>query len=156
MRTIEAFVADMADAKVFSVLDANHCFLQIHLDEESSFFTTFNTHFRRYRWLRLSHELKLDKGLIRQWKVPYVGHLLTASGLLPDPSKLEAIKSMSAPSSKEGIRWFLGFVTYLSKFIPNLGEEDAPLLQLMESDAEFIRQPAQQESFTRLKDLCCP
>lgn len=45
-------------------------------------------------------------------------------------------------------------MTYLSKFIPNLSEVDAPLRQLLKRDVEFQWQPAQQQAFDRLKELC--
>ncbi len=62
--------------------------------------------------------LNFDKCHIKQSAVPYVGHLITAEGLKADPAKIEAVKSMPAPINKDGVRRFLGFVTYLSKFLP--------------------------------------
>uniref|UniRef100_A0A3P9J671 ribonuclease H n=1 Tax=Oryzias latipes TaxID=8090 RepID=A0A3P9J671_ORYLA len=53
LRTIEEVVAEMPNAKYFSVLDANHGFWQIQLDDESSHLCTFNTPFGRYRFKRL-------------------------------------------------------------------------------------------------------
>lgn len=53
MRTVEEVVSMIPGAKVFSVLDAKSGFLQIELDEPSSFLTTFNTPIGRFRWLRL-------------------------------------------------------------------------------------------------------
>lgn len=50
---------------------------------------------------------------------------------------------MPVPTDKDGLCHFLGFVTCLSKFIPNLSEVDTPLSQLMKSDVEFVWQPAQ-------------
>jgi len=211
MKTVEEVLAQIAGAKVFSVLDAKSGFLQICLDEESSFLTTFNTPVGRYRWLRLPFGIKsapeifqrimdqmlegisgatavmddilvaartvaeddrilkkviyratqynlklnMDKCLIRRSEVQYVGHLLTSEGLKPDPRKVQAVEDMPAPTDKEGVRRFIGFVTYLSKFIPNLSEEDAPLRQLLKNDIQFQWQPAQQCAFDRLKQLCC-
>lgn len=103
-----------------------------------------------------SFNLKLNfrKCHVRQSQVPYVGHLLTADGLKPDPTKAEAVQCMAPPTDREGVRRFPGFVTYLSKFIPSLSEEDAPPRQLLESNVEFSWQPAQEKAFARLKDLC--
>lgn len=64
------------------------------------------------------------------------------------------IQLKSKPTDKDGVRRFLGFVTYLSKFIPNLSEEDAPLRQLLKRDVEFTWHTAQQKAFARLKELC--
>ena len=43
----------LSDAKYFSVLDATSGYWQIKLDEESSFLTTFNMPFGRYRFTRM-------------------------------------------------------------------------------------------------------
>lgn len=58
MRTVEEVVSMIPGAKVFSVLDAKSGFLQIELDEPSSFLTTFNTPVGRFRWLRLPFGIK--------------------------------------------------------------------------------------------------
>ena len=47
MTTIEEVVADMPQAKVFSVLDATSGYWQVKLDEASSKLCTFNTSFGR-------------------------------------------------------------------------------------------------------------
>ena len=51
--TFEEIVPDLKEAKVFSTFDARNGFWQIKLSEKSSHYTTFNTPFGRYRWLRL-------------------------------------------------------------------------------------------------------
>ena len=52
-KTIDEITPKLSKAKIFSVLDANKGFWQIELDDESSYLTTFNTPFGRYRWLRM-------------------------------------------------------------------------------------------------------
>ena len=51
--TIEEITTRLNGAKYFSTLDARLGFWQIPLDEESSFLTTFNTVFGRYRFTRM-------------------------------------------------------------------------------------------------------
>ena len=51
--TLEDVATRLNKAKVFSVLDAKSGFWQVKLDEDSSYLTTFNTPFGRYRWLRM-------------------------------------------------------------------------------------------------------
>ena len=48
--TVEEVTTWLAGAKKFTVCDAKVGFHQIQLDEESSYLTTFNTFFGRYRW----------------------------------------------------------------------------------------------------------
>ena len=45
----------MANAKVFSLVDALNGFTQIALDEKSSYLTTMHTPIGRVRWLRLPY-----------------------------------------------------------------------------------------------------
>lgn len=56
--TIEDVSAKMAQAKTFSVLDASNGFWQVQLDDNSSYLTTFNTPFGRYRWRRMPFGIK--------------------------------------------------------------------------------------------------
>lgn len=54
----EEILSDMAGAKYFSKLDASHGFWQLKLDPESSKYTTFNTPFGSYCFLRLPFGIK--------------------------------------------------------------------------------------------------
>ena len=53
MPTIEDIATRLHGAKVFTVLDVRNGFWHVSLDEESSFLTTFQTPFGRYRWKRM-------------------------------------------------------------------------------------------------------
>ena len=66
--TIEEVTTRLADAKVFSVLDAKTGFWQVQLTEQSSYLTTFNTPFGRYRWCPLALAVHLKSGSRRYMK----------------------------------------------------------------------------------------
>ena len=51
--TIEDIATRLHGAKVFTVLDVRHGFWHVRLDERSSYLTTFNTPFGRYRYKRM-------------------------------------------------------------------------------------------------------
>ena len=53
MPTLEDITPELSKVRVFSVCDAKDGFLQIELDKESSFLTTFHTPYGRYCWKRL-------------------------------------------------------------------------------------------------------
>lgn len=101
------------------------------------------------------HNLKLNetKCHIKQQEVSYIGHVLTKEGLKPDPKKTEAINSMSTPKNKEELQRFLGMITYLAKFIPNLSQAAEPLRTLLEKDIEWHWNEQQVHSFSTLKKL---
>lgn len=51
--TIEEVATRLTNAKVFSILDAKSRFWQVKLKKDSSYLTTFNTPFGRFRWRRM-------------------------------------------------------------------------------------------------------
>ena len=53
LRTVEEVAATLAEARVFSTLDATSGFYQFRLAEESTWLTTFNTPFGRFKFERL-------------------------------------------------------------------------------------------------------
>ena len=78
---MEEVAASMSEAKVFSTLDATSGFYQIKLAEESTWLTTFNTPFGRFKFERLPF------GLV---SVPEVFQR-TVSEMLEDIEKCEVI-----------------------------------------------------------------
>ena len=58
MTTVKEVVADMPQAKVFSVLDATSGYWKVKIDEASSKLCTFNTPFGRYRFSRITFGIK--------------------------------------------------------------------------------------------------
>ena len=53
LKTVEEVAANRGNAKIFTTLDATSGFYQIKLAEESTWLTTFNTPFGRYKFERL-------------------------------------------------------------------------------------------------------
>jgi len=58
MITIDDVLPQLANAKVFSAVDARNAFWHLAPDEESSKLTTFETPFGKFRWLRLPYGVK--------------------------------------------------------------------------------------------------
>ncbi|XP_022783269.1 uncharacterized protein K02A2.6-like [Stylophora pistillata] len=83
-------------------------------------------------------KLNREKCHFRVSEVHYVGHVLSADGVKPDPNKVEAIIAMPTPANREDLRRFLGVLTYLSKFIPNMSQKSAPLRQLLQKDVKWF------------------
>ena len=75
-------------------------------------------------------KLNDTKSAIEKNSITFMGHVISEKGISPDPSKVEAVVNMPIPSDVEGVRRFCGFVQYLSRFLPNLSEDLAPLRKL--------------------------
>ena len=96
-------------------------------------------------------KLNREKFHVRVSEVRYVGHVVSADGVKPVPQKVEAINGMPIPVNREELQRFLGVVTYLSKFIPNMSRKSAPLRQLLQKDVEWSWRQAEDDAFTSLK-----
>ena len=99
--------------------------------------------------------LKLNKSKVklRQAEVKFMGHVISKGGLKPDPDKVTAIKNMPKPESKSEVLTLLGFVNYLSKFLPKLSEVSAPLRELTTEHAEFTWASQHDEAFATIQQL---
>ena len=62
-------------ATCFSKLDAKDGFWSIHLDEKSSYLTTFNMHCGRYRFLHMPFGLKMSQEVFQMWMDQATDHL---------------------------------------------------------------------------------
>lgn len=99
--------------------------------------------------------LKLNKAKmkLRKAEVEFMGHVVTKDGLKPDPRKIKAVEEMPRPSCKKETLSLLGFINYLSKFLPRLSEVAQPLRELTMTDAEFLWSPQHEEALQQVKQL---
>ena len=97
--------------------------------------------------------LKLNKKELKLQlrEMAYMGHLLTRERLRPDPMKVKAIQNM--PTSKKAVERLLGFVNYLSRYLPKLAEVVAPLRQLTEKATPFYWKTQQEQALEKVKTL---
>ncbi len=61
------------------------------------------------------------------------------------------INEMPQPTNCEELKRFLGIVTYVAKFIPNMAQITAPLRQLLEKNVDWVWDQEQSKAFTTLK-----
>ena len=63
-------------------------------------------------------------------KVRFLGHVVSASSVLVDPDKVEAVISWERPKSVFEIHSFLGLVGYYRRFIEDFSRLVAPMTRL--------------------------
>ena len=65
-----------------------------------------------------------------------MGHLLTTEGSKPDPFNVEAIQNIPKLTNANDVQRFIGFVNYLSRFLPKLSDICEPLRRLTDKNAD--------------------
>lgn len=97
--------------------------------------------------------LNHEKCVFQVQEIEFLGHHLSAKGIRPTDDKLAALKSFRAPHSAEELRSFLGLVTYVGKFLPDLATVCAPLRVLTHAGVSFAWQHEHEKAFSKLKDM---
>lgn len=104
---------------------------------------------------RISHAgLKLnDKCVFNTSELSFLGHRVSAEGVAPLQTKVDAIVHAATPTDAGKLRSFLGLVEYYARFVPRLAEEVEPMRRLLRKDTPFIWDTAAENSLTRVKNL---
>ena len=63
--TLKEIAHILMGATMFSKVDSNKAFFGMHLTEEASLLVMFNTHLRRYRFLRVPFRLKMSQDIFQ-------------------------------------------------------------------------------------------
>ena len=109
--------------------------------------------------MRCTREINMvfnaDKCQIKCNEIPFFGNVYSSSGVKPDPKKVQAINDLKQPTNKTELQSFLGFITYLAPFIPNLSEHTSHLRKLLHKDTDYQWHAEHQGAFETLKQLIC-
>lgn len=97
--------------------------------------------------------LSPEKMKLRRKEVAFMGHILTSTGLKPDPAKVEAITNMPKPKDIEGVQRLNGFINYLAKFLPKLSEVMEPIRRLTRKDTQWQWATEQDKAFQDVQKL---
>ena len=81
-------------------------------------------------------KVNLKKCVLGSASVTFLGHTVKAAGIVPLPSKVDAISKMALPKSKVELQRFLGCVNIYHHFVPNIASILAPLHALTASVPE--------------------
>ena len=90
---------------------------------------------------------------LRQKSIAYIGHLLATEGIKPDSSKVEAIQNMPELTNVNDVQRFIGFVNYLSHFLPKLSDICKPLRRLTDKNAEWLWTNVYNDAVETIKHL---
>ena len=83
----------------------------------------------------------------------FFGNIFTPDGVKADPKKVEAIKKMQAPQTKQELQSFLGMINFLGQFIKNMSELTSNLRSLLKKNTLFQWTKSHETNFLKLKDI---
>jgi RNase H-like domain found in reverse transcriptase/Reverse transcriptase (RNA-dependent DNA polymerase)/Integrase zinc binding domain/Retroviral aspartyl protease len=84
--------------------------------------------------------------------LPYLGHILTIDGVLPDPRKVQIVVDWPLPlTNVKDVERFLGLTNYFRKYIKGYGSVTAPLSDLRKKATVFEWTPACEKAAQYLK-----
>uniref|UniRef100_A0AAR5QHS1 RNA-directed DNA polymerase n=1 Tax=Dendroctonus ponderosae TaxID=77166 RepID=A0AAR5QHS1_DENPD len=152
--------------RVLGVDLENH--VVVYLDDIVIISRTFEEHLKV---LALVFDRLKDAGLVvREDKchfckpeMKYLGYLVDAHGLRPDPEKVQAIVNITPPRNVTEIRRFIGTASWYRRFVPNFSSVLAPLTNLIKKKVTWRWSEDCQRAFNSIKDslisapiLTCP
>jgi hypothetical protein len=86
-------------------------------------------------------------------EIQFLGHVLSANGIVVDPSKGKDILEWKPPITIHQVRSFLGLASYYRRFIPDFSKIVKPITSLLKSDTKFNWSSRCNEAFKQLKVL---
>ncbi|CAI6377494.1 unnamed protein product [Macrosiphum euphorbiae] len=92
-----------------------------------------------------------EKSQIAVNEVKFLGHIFSVKGIQIDKSKIKAIENMVEPKNKKDLERFLGMMTYVQKFVPNMSQLAVPLRELLKKDCNWYWGETQIKAFNVLK-----
>ncbi len=85
-------------------------------------------------------------------EVSFAGHIISDTGIRPDPSRIVAIKNFKTPKDTTGLKSFLGLVNQVTRFIPDLAHLTVQIRQLLKKNKVFNWLPEHEAEFQNVKD----
>jgi hypothetical protein len=85
------------------------------------------------------HQLNAKFSKCAFWleEIQFLGHVLSANGIVVDPNKVKYILEWKPPTTVHQVRNFLGLDGYYRRFIPDFSKLVKPITSLLKNDTKF-------------------
>ena len=129
----------------------------VYLDDVLVMARTFEQHFQNLDDVlqaidRAGLRLKLSKCSFAKPSVDFLGFTVSAAGLAPNVTKVEAFYEFPTPQNLTELRRFLGMTSYYRRFIPGFNDIASPLHRLTNKGVRFDWDKNCQRAFEQLKE----
>ena len=79
-------------------------------------------------------KIEPDKCEFLKPELNYLGHVITAEGIKPDPKKISSVVNFPTPKNQTAVKSFLGLAGYYRKFIDKFSALAKPLTELLKKE----------------------
>ena len=139
---------------VLSGLEWQNCF--VYIDDILIASRTLEEHLQHLaevidRLRKAGLRLKPKKCCFLCEEVSYLGHVLSARGVSPDPEKIDKVKCFPVPRNVTQVRQFLGLASYYWHFVPQFAKIAAPIHGLHRKENAFVWTSGCDTTFRKLK-----
>lgn len=128
----------------------------VYLDDILVYSKTFTEHllhlkevFERLRTANL--KLKPSKCDFAQPQVTFLGHVVSNTGLKPDPKNIDKVLHWPVPENPTEVRAFLGLCSYYRRFIHQFSKISQPLHALTQKGKSYSWTEVEQKAFDTLR-----
>ncbi|GKA14640.1 putative reverse transcriptase domain-containing protein [Tanacetum coccineum] len=87
--------------------------------------------------------------------VQFLGHVINSQGIHVDPTKIEAVKNWTSPTTPTDVCQFLGLDGYYRRFIKDFSKIAKSLTKLTQKNKNYIWEEDQDSVFQLLKQKLC-
>ena len=88
-----------------------------------------------------------------QTTLPYLGHVIDHGQFRLDPTRVQSIVDLPAPTTPRKLKEFLGMAQFCDRFFPHYSEIASPLHQLTEKEVPFNWTPECEKALNTIKQL---
>ncbi|CAI7780275.1 unnamed protein product, partial [Closterium sp. NIES-54] len=90
-----------------------------------------------------------------QDRLEFLGHVILEAGEEIDLKKLDTVKAWHPPTNIMELQSFLGFINYVSRFVPDMAHLTALLTDLLRKGIAFTWGEKEHAAFSTLKNVLC-
>lgn len=130
----------------------------VYLDDVIIFSTSLQEHMinleKVFKRLQESNfKIQMDKSEFLKLETAFLGHIISADGVKPNPDKIAAIQKYPLPKTPKEIKQFLGLLGYYRKFIPDFARITKPMTKCLKKSNKITLDSDYIDCFNKCKTL---
>src|SRR5438552_19124697 len=116
--------------------DIKNKYVLVYLDDINIYSTTFEEYMKYFqeileRFQQANLKLNLEKCQFCKKELAFLGHIVNAKRIQPDPGKVDKVKNFSIPINTTELREFIGLAFYYCRFIQDFATIVKPMNYLL-------------------------